>query len=92
MQQLWFAFFKILEEVEISTNLRLSVWLEENQSYLMPCQFKEVWEEKNFYTLKVEVLDPDRFITNKYLEKKFLFGHPGEIIGYGILKEIAESD
>jgi len=54
----------------------------------MPCQFIKVWQEDNFYTIRVEALDPDNFMQDDYLEKKFLFGHPGKIIGYGILKQI----
>lgn len=78
----------MVEGVEINTTLRVSIWLKENDRYLMPCQFIEVWEEDNFYTIKVEVLDPDSFVQDKYLEKEFLFGHPGKIIGHGVLKEI----
>lgn len=88
MSVLYFKFFKTLYEVNISTTLRTSIWLETNDLYLMPCQFIEVIEDKNFYTLKIEVLDPEKFINKNHLEKKFLFGHPSKIIGYGILKEI----
>jgi hypothetical protein len=84
-----FVFFKIIEGVEINTTLRVSLWLEGNDNYLMPCQFIEVWEEDNFYMVKTEVLDPENFIKKQFLEQKFLFGHPGKIIGYGLLKEIS---
>lgn len=91
MKILYFVFFKILEVVEIDTTLRVSTWLEENDSYLMPCKFKEVTEESDFYNIQVEALDPKEFVSKNYLGKKFLFGHPGKVIGYGILKEIKES-
>lgn len=91
MTILYFIFFRILERIEIDANLRVSVWLEENESYLMPCQFKDVFEEINFYSIKLEALDPDGFVSMKHLDKKFLFGHPGKVIGYGILKEIEET-
>ena len=88
MNVLYFVFFKIPEEVTIDTTLRVSIWLEGSDSYLMPCQFTEVWEEDNFYTIKVEALDPSNFMEKKFIDKKFFFGHPGKIIGYGLLKEI----
>jgi hypothetical protein len=91
MAILYFVFFRILEGVEIDTKLRVSAWLEENDTYLMPCQFKEILEESNFYSIKIEALDPDGFVSKKHLDKKFLFGHPGKVIGYGVLKEIEES-
>ena len=89
MAILYFVFFGVIEGVKVDINLRVSLWLEENSEYLMPCQFKEVLTENNFYSIKVEALDPDEFIYEKYLDKKFLFGHPGKVIGYGILKKIA---
>lgn len=91
MAILYFVFFRILEGIQIDTKLRVSVWLEGNESYLMPCQIKEVLEESSFYTIKIEALDPDGFISSKHLDKKFLFGHPGKVIGYGILKEVEGS-
>lgn len=89
MKRLCFVFFKMIKEVEVIENLRVSTWLE-NNLYLMPCQFTKVRKEENFYSIQIEVLDPDSFIEDKYIEKKFFFGHPGKIIGYGILKEIIE--
>jgi len=88
MLLLSFAFFKIFNGIEINATLRLSIWLEENDKYLMPCQFTTVLQEDNFYVIKAEVLDPDGYISGRYLEHKFLFGHPGKIIGYGILKKV----
>ncbi|WP_316817028.1 hypothetical protein [Pedobacter nyackensis] len=85
---LYFLFFKTLDQVDINKNIRVSTWLEENDKYLMPCQLEEVLKESDFYSIKVEALDPDNFLSKKYLNRKFLFGHPGKIIGYGILKEI----
>jgi hypothetical protein len=88
MSILHFIFFRLLEGVEINTTLRVSLWLDENDKYLMPCQFIEVWKEDNFYMVKAEVLDPKKFINEKFIDQKFFFGHPGKIIGYGLLKEI----
>jgi len=87
---LCFMFFNILEESDITTSLRVSLWLEKNSNYLMPCEFKEILKESNFFNVKIVVLDPNEFISKKYLDKKFLFGHPGKIIGYGILRGIEE--
>ena len=44
--------------------------------------------EKTYYSIHVYTLDPQGFMNSTYLEKKFYFGHPGKIIGYGILKSI----
>ncbi len=88
MPVLYFVFIKIIEGVEINSTLRVSLWLDGNDKYLMPSQFTEVWKEDNFYMIKAEVLDPENFVDEKLLEQKFLFGHPGKIIGYGLLKEI----
>ena len=83
-----FSFFKIIKEVEITITLRVSFWLEENNSYLMPCRFKEIIEKNGYYNITIEALDPNNFISNIFINKKFLFGHPGKIVGYGILNRI----
>ncbi len=88
MAILSFVFYKTLEGVNITPAIRVSIWAEENKSYLMPCQFKEVSKEGNFYSIKAEVLDPDEFVSLKHVDKKFLFGHPGKVIGFGIMKEM----
>lgn len=90
MPVLDFDFLKLLEGVEITTLLRVSLWLEENDKYLMPCQFVEVREEDGFYVVKLEALDPRGFLSEGLIEQKFLFGHPGKVIGYGVLKEISK--
>jgi len=69
----------------------VSIWLEDsNNNYLMPCEFKEAEALKinNKYLIKVDALDPDEFITTKHIGKRFNFGHPGKIIGSGILISI----
>jgi hypothetical protein len=89
MPVLYFVFFQLLKGIKIDTTLRVSLWLDGKNKYLMPCQFIEVLEEDNFYMVKAEVLDLENFVNEKLLEQKFLFGHPGKIIGYGLLKEIS---
>jgi len=89
MISLKFEFFKILEEIDINVNLRVSTWTDENSDYLMPCEFKNVLEKNNIsYIIKVNALDPNRLISKKNINEKFYFGHPGKIIGYGILKQV----
>lgn len=85
---LYFTFFKFLKYLEINTTIRVSIWLDGNESYLMPSQFREVVKNNDYYSIKVVAIDPGVFISKKYLNKKFLFGHPGKIIGYGVLKRI----
>ncbi|WP_342328425.1 hypothetical protein [Pedobacter sp. FW305-3-2-15-E-R2A2] len=82
----------MLEGIRINNTLRVSIWLEANESYLMPSRFIEVRENNNFFIVKIETLDPDKFIGARHLEEKFFFGHPGKIIGYGFLNEIVEND
>lgn len=91
MSILCFTFFKMLEGIQINNTLKVSIWLEANESYLMPSRFVEVRENNNFFIVKIEILDPDKFIGARHLEEKFFFGHPGKIIGYGFLNEIVES-
>jgi len=91
MSILCFTFFKMLEGIQINNTLRVSIWLEANESYLMPSQFVEVRENGNFFIVKIEILDPDKFVEARHLEGKFFFGHPGKVIGYGFLNEIVES-
>lgn len=88
MIRLYLVFFKMLEDLTVSEGLRVSVWLEENDSYLMPCEFKDVIKDDIFYNVKIEALDPESFISPSHIEKRFLFGHPGKMIGYGILKKV----
>jgi hypothetical protein len=89
MKTLYFVFFKTMNLVDIDATLRVSLWLE-NTSFLIPCEFEEVRQESNFYSIKVKALDPDQYLSNQFIEKKFFFGHPGKIIGYGILKEVGK--
>ena len=86
-----FIYFQTLQGFEINTTARTSVWADEEKEYLMPCQFLEIKKEDNFYNIKIEMIEPEYYMHDKYLEKKFLFGYPGRIIGYGILKEINRS-
>lgn len=88
MNTLHFVFFRLLEEVEITPALRVSIWLEENEVYLMPSRMIEVLADGDLYKIRLEALDPDGWMSEKWMDQKFLFGHPGKIIGYGILKEI----
>lgn len=90
MELLYFDFFRLLPELEINTKHRVSVWLENNDSYLMPCQFLEVEKDDEWYKLVVQVLDPDDFVQAKYIGNKFLFGNPAKIIGYGILTKLSD--
>lgn len=80
------SFIKLIEAVEIKAKLRVSIWLEEYDKYLMPSEFIEVSIEDDYYRVKVRVIDPDNFISKNLIGKKFLFGHPGKIIGYGVLE------
>lgn len=89
MSILNFVFVKLIDGIAINATLRVSLWLDGDDKYLMPCQFAEVCKEDNFYMVRVKVLDPENFIKEKLLDHKFLFGHPGKIIGYGLLKEIS---
>lgn len=89
MVSLKFEFYKILKEIDINVNLRVSTWMDENNEYLMPCEFKNVLKKNSTsYIIKINALDPNRFISKKNINKKFYFGHPGKIIGYGILKQV----
>ncbi len=88
MSILHFKFFKLIEGVSIDTALRLSLWLEKNSSYLMPCQFIKVFKNVDYYDIKVQVLDPNSFIKDNFIGERFFFGHPGKIIGYGFLQKI----
>jgi hypothetical protein len=83
-----FVFVKLSNDVLITVALRVSVWMEERFDYLMPCEFKEVVEGNKTFVVKTNILDPGNFLSEKYIEKKFLFGHPGKMIGYGILKKV----
>lgn len=91
MVVLYFVFYKILAEIEIHTKFRTSIWSEED-TYLMPCEFLEVSKENGSYIIKVNALDPDQTISDKFLSNKFLFGHPGKIIGHGTLIKIETSN
>jgi predicted RNA binding protein YcfA (HicA-like mRNA interferase family) len=82
-------FSKILETVVVEEKLRTSIWLDDGNRYLMPCEFTQVLKQNGFYTIKIEVLDPDGQISEEQINKKFLFGHPGKIIGTGILKKVS---
>ncbi len=88
MKTLYFDFFKDTIETKINTIHRISVYLEENDSYFMPCQFIEIIQKNDFYEIKAQILDTKGYISNLCLDKKFLFGYPNRTIGYGILKKI----
>jgi hypothetical protein len=91
MTTLNLEFEETLEQVEIHIGLRVSMWLDGDISYLMPCEFRRIGGESVF-RIEIAVLDPMKFLSNSLLNKKFLFGHPGKIIGYGILTNIDLDD
>lgn len=85
MSRLSFTFFLQIRGVSIVQKLRVSIWNENNKTYLMPCEVEKVIKKGELYFLKVKVLDPDSVLSIKDVGTKFFFGHPGKIIGYGIL-------
>lgn len=85
MIRLRFIFTKEISEINIKPSLRVSFWLENNDNYLMPCEFVEVRKEHDKWDVEVIFLDPLQFMSDKYVGKCFFFGHPGKIIGKGVL-------
>ena len=84
---LFFDFYRLIKGVDINETLKVSLWLD-GDDYLMPCHFTKVLANKDeYYSITVNTLDPDNFISCKHLDKNFYFGHPGKIIGKGVLKE-----
>ena len=88
MSELKFNFFRTIESILIDNTMRVSIWLSEDSSYLMPCAFKTVEDYGDYFSITVQILDPENRISMNSIEKEFLFGHPGKIIGYGFLKKI----
>lgn len=74
---------------DISEGIRMSVWQEEHDDYLMPGEFVLVEPVKQHYKVKLAVLDPKSFIKKTLIHEKFFFGHPEKVYGFGILKDIS---
>ena len=84
----YFKFYKVNIKVDIIPHSRISIWLESDNTFLMPCEFVEVYKKDKFYLIKVILLDSNKFYSEKNMGKKFFFGPPDQIIGYGILEKI----
>ena len=69
---------------------RTSIWHENDNSYLVPSEFQKVASENDFYKIEVKLLESERFNSRVNIGAKFYFGHPGYVIGYGILEEIKD--
>lgn len=81
-----FEFYQLAKDVIILELSRTSTWAEERNDYLMPSEFQRVvpMEEDKFLII-VKSLDPAGVMSDSFVGKKFYFGHPGRVIGYGIL-------
>ncbi len=84
----YLSFYKLIDAIKPMIGSRISVWIENDPSFLMPCEFKEVVKEKGFYRIGIILLDAEKFTSEKNIGKKFYFGPPGHEIGYGILEEV----
>ncbi len=69
----------------INTKHRVSMWLNGEANYLMPCEFLDI---QNSGLVKLMVLDPDNFVGEHLLNKQFNFGNIHRILITGTLKEI----
>ncbi len=83
-----FEYYAMLESVLVEESLRLSIWSEDNQKYLMPTQFERVFKRQDGYNITVISIDPAMYVSDDLIGKKFYFGHPGKIAGIGVLKKI----
>lgn len=88
MVTFYLKFYKIIDKVKPTIGSRISVWIEDDPSFLMPCEFKEVVKKKDFYQIGIILLDDEKFYSETNIGKKFFFGPPSHEIGYGILEKI----
>lgn len=84
----YFKFFKLIDTANPMIGSRISMWSEDDASYLVPSEFKDVINQGDFYKIKVTVLIADKFYKRNNIGKKFYFGSPNRIVGYGVLEEI----
>jgi len=82
-----FTFYLITQELKVMEGYRPSIWCDEDNTYLLPCEFKQVIMLADYYIVDLVIAEDRKYDNVHYLGKKFLFGHPGRIIGYGILNK-----
>lgn len=85
MEKLNFDFIKLRNDVRVKKGLRVSFW-QEGANYLMPSEFVDVVDLGDNYEVTLKYIDPQNFMSEKLIGQKFLFGHPGKVVGYGILR------
>jgi hypothetical protein len=88
MSLFYFKFYKLIDRINPIDGLRISVWYENEKSFFMPSLFQKVIKEDDYYNIEVKLLESERFSSRVYIGKKFYFGTPNYVIGYGILEEI----
>ena len=81
-------FHKLIDKIKPGVGARISVWIEDDPSFLTPCEFIEVVKETDFYRIGIILFDAERFSSERNIGKKFFFGPPGHEVGYGILEEV----
>jgi len=84
----YLKFYKLIDKIRPGVGARISVWIEEDPSFLTPCEFIEVVKERDFYNIGIILFDVERFSSERNIGKKFFFGPPSHEIGYGILEKI----
>lgn len=84
----YLRFYKLIDAIKPMIGSRISVWIENDPSFLMPCEFKEVVKGKGFYRIGIILLNAEKFTSERNIGKRFYFGPRGHEIGYGILEEV----
>jgi hypothetical protein len=85
-KELVFAYTSLLPEVTLRPGLRTSVWAEGDvPACCMPCEFQHVTDGPARVEVRVLALDPAGRVSKDLVGRAFSFGHPGRIVGHGLL-------
>jgi hypothetical protein len=87
-----FKFFILNNNVKPLKGSRISIWREDEPSLLLPCEFKEVFNEGDFYRITLTMLFSESFNSSNNIGRKFYFGPKDHTVGYGILEDISFAD
>ncbi len=86
--QMEFDYHSIMQDIIVNKGMRFSVWVEGGK-YLMPTEVIGILKEELVYIITTISLDPDKIVCTDLVGKKFYFGHPGKVIGYGHLRRVS---
>lgn len=87
-KKLTFQISNVLSLNPFKVGDRFSIWVDGHLEYLMPSEIDSLTDSDGQMIIQVTAQDPNNLIEGRHVQSRFLFGHPGRIIGEGILEDV----